>query len=290
MQLFFHDVGLKGANSDFPKTVFNSIDVGEIVEAAPIELRLSLQSELNNEFPTGLCNAWGVPHGASSVIRQLKKGDAVLLIKSTGGLEEIPALCLVKAFIREPMVGVSDLLWGSAHFPYVFFFQTEEIDLTWSQFKTDVQYQKNFRPSGNVYRVREDRFSQFGSASEYVKYLRNGNMPKVLEIDPKAEYAEGERKTREVSYFERNPKLVAEAKEIYGYVCQACGFDFQKAYGELGEGYIECHHQNPLSERDEPFDSTLDEVCVLCSNCHRMIHRTKPAMTLAKLIELIRAS
>ncbi len=38
MQLFFHDVGLKGANADFPKTVFGEVAVSDIVEHCPPHL------------------------------------------------------------------------------------------------------------------------------------------------------------------------------------------------------------------------------------------------------------
>jgi hypothetical protein len=30
--------------------------------------------------------------------------------------------------------------------------------------------------------------------------------------------------------------------------CQACGFNFADRYGEIGDGFIECHHTAPISE------------------------------------------
>ena len=101
-----------------------------------------------------------------------------------------------------------------------------------------------------------------------------------------AAYAEEKRRMRERSYFARNPKLVADAKAKYGYVCQVCGFDFEATYGPLGHEYIECHHLDPLSERpeaDEPHLTSLDEVAMVCSNCHRMIHRKRPALSIDEL-------
>ncbi|WP_237769905.1 hypothetical protein [Vibrio parahaemolyticus] len=98
MQLFFHDVGLKGANADFPKTVFGEVAVSDIVEHCPSHLQAEIEDKLLAEFPDGWCNVWGVPDGAKSVIRQLKVDDVMLLIKTTGGDGEMPALCHVKAF------------------------------------------------------------------------------------------------------------------------------------------------------------------------------------------------
>lgn len=87
---------------------------------------------------------------------------------------------------------------------------------------------------------------------------------------------------------ERSTAASKEAKRIHGYVCQACGFDFEEAYGELGNGYIEAHHLIPLATIPEgqsvPMDPEKD-FAVLCANCHRMVHRTKPP----KKIEELRA-
>ncbi len=75
---------------------------------------------------------------------------------------------------------------------------------------------------------------------------------------------------------ERNPALVKAAKSYHGAICQVCGFDFGKFYGELGKGYIEAHHLMPYSQQKEPKKlSPKKDMRVLCANCHRMIHREK---------------
>ena len=63
------------------------------------------------------------------------------------------------------------------------------------------------------------------------------------------EFSEGIRKQKETSFFARNTTLVKEAKRLHGYKCQACEFVFGDKYGEFGKDYIECHHENVLSER-----------------------------------------
>ncbi|WP_462153926.1 HNH endonuclease [Pseudoalteromonas piscicida] len=294
MQLFFHDVGLKGAQADFPKTIFGDIAISDIVESCPIHLKQEVEELLTKEFPDGWCNAWGVPEGAKSVIRQLSNDDVMLLIKTTGGDGDIPVLCHVKGFWKEPLLELSKFLWGSSHFPYVFFFKTQEIQLTWTQFKQDVQYMPNFRPSGNVYRVKSERLSEIGGVQNYLKKLSGykrvaHELYEIREVTPEQEYNEGERHIRETAYFKRNPQLVNDAKKAYGYTCQVCDFNFEEVYGaELGKEFIECHHKNPLSEKAGKFSSTLEDVCVVCSNCHRMLHRTKPAMKPERLRELFK--
>ena len=110
----------------------------------------------------------------------------------------------------------------------------------------------------------------------------------IIEKEIEHQYEEGARQLREASYFKRNTKLVIEAKNLYGYTCQACGFNFKDTYGELGENYIECHHKNPLSERNTELYSTISDIDVLCSNCHRMIHRKNPAMKMDELKSIMK--
>jgi len=103
MNLYFHDVGLKGATADFPKTVFGEVSIDDIAERLPPHLKDEVFTTLTKEFPNGFCNAWGVPSGAKSVIRNLECNDVMLLIKTTGGDGEMPALCHVKGFWREEL-------------------------------------------------------------------------------------------------------------------------------------------------------------------------------------------
>ena len=89
---------------------------------------------------------------------------------------------------------------------------------------------------------------------------------------------------------ERNTKLVkkkkkqaAEAGLLY---CQVCSFDFATAYGTLGEGYIECHHTSPIAEYEEEQTTKLEDLALVCANCHRMLHRKRPWLTMQELGEI----
>ena len=113
---------------------------------------------------------------------------------------------------------------------------------------------------------------------------------------PKAtDYQEGKRKLRETYFFVRNPKLAADAKRLRNHTCEVCAFNFRLYYGEHGQDYAECHHKNPLSERPEEMwtqevTTSLDDVAVLCANCHRMLHRQRPAMSVEALIMIRQAA
>ena len=70
-----------------------------------------------------------------------------------------------------------------------------------------------------------------------------------------------------------------------GYLaCEVCGFRFDEKYGTLGEYFIDCHHIEPIHLRSEIGSITkLTDLALLCSNCHRMIHKSSMLLTIADL-------
>ena len=89
---------------------------------------------------------------------------------------------------------------------------------------------------------------------------------------------EGTKKAVYTTTYERNPKVRRDfLKDKKHLQCEVCGFDFEKKYGALGAGFIEVHHKKPVSEGEHVTDLENDLV-MLCSNCHRMIHRGKDHM------------
>jgi 5-methylcytosine-specific restriction protein A len=55
----------------------------------------------------------------------------------------------------------------------------------------------------------------------------------------------------------------------------------------LGKGFAECHHNVPLAELEKEKTVKLSELSVVCSNCHRMIHRIRPWLTVSQLKDMI---
>lgn len=75
---------------------------------------------------------------------------------------------------------------------------------------------------------------------------------------------------------ERNSRLVKLVKQSKPSSCEICGIDFGVLYGDLGTGYIEAHHLRPVASL-KGTKAELDPVkdfAVLCSNCHRMVHKS----------------
>lgn len=110
--------------------------------------------------------------------------------------------------------------------------------------------------------------------------------------DDVADAPEGAVLTRTHRVRERNRKIVArkkaEALKANGNLsCEGCGFDFATTYGERGEGFIECHHTVPVSKLKRGQRTNLSDLALLCSNCHRIVHRRQPWLDLDALQALL---
>lgn len=92
---------------------------------------------------------------------------------------------------------------------------------------------------------------------------------------------------------ERNSKVIrlakeSRAKEFKVLTCDVCGFDFEKMYGEIGSMFIEAHHTIPVSELKEGDVTKLEDIALVCSNCHRMLHRRRPWLKIDEIKNLIK--
>jgi hypothetical protein len=106
------------------------------------------------------------------------------------------------------------------------------------------------------------------------------------------EIIEGRRLLKLHKIRERKPQLVSRKKKSVlaktgRLLCDACDFDFAETYGKLGDGFAECHHRLPLADYDEEAPTLLEDLAIVCSNCHRMLHRSRPMMTVEDLRALI---
>ena len=87
---------------------------------------------------------------------------------------------------------------------------------------------------------------------------------------------------------ERNNKINQKKKDLYflqnGKLdCEVCGFDFYERYGELGKGFIEAHHRVPLSEIDGETKTKLQDLALVCPNCHEMLHKAINTLSVLEL-------
>ena len=107
-----------------------------------------------------------------------------------------------------------------------------------------------------------------------------------------AEAEEGHILTRIHLFRERNRELVKKKKadtlkRTGSLSCEVCSFDFAKAYGVRGEGFAEVHHTKPLHTLQPGTKTKLEDLAVLCANCHRMVHAKKPWLEIIELKNML---
>jgi hypothetical protein len=298
MKLYYHHVGKKGAEEDFKKTVFARVPISLVESSIPDNepFKALLLSELNEKFPIGSFNCWGVPGGAASVIQNLSVGDAVLLVETAtvfGG--NIPALCFVKTFIRHELPQLSYALWGNSHFPYIFFFETEPLEFEWNEFISDLGYAPNFDPRGKFYSVADDKLAKLGGVRGYIEKIRQKQSGKPVPIYVAKEYLTASVKEESPHYqasaikeltlileesesttpvlTDENPKapvltqipprdaaFSAQIKLIYGERCAVCG---SNRHTRDGNPEVEGAHIYPKSLKGRDVTQNGISLCKL---------------------------
>ena len=87
-----------------------------------------------------------------------------------------------------------------------------------------------------------------------------------------------------VNIFERSAEAREQCVQHHGCACSVCRFDFGRAYGELGRGYIHVHHLTPLSAIGEQYAvDAVHDLRPVCPNCHAMLHRQEPPLSISDL-------
>ena len=123
----------------------------------------------------------------------------------------------------------------------------------------------------------------------------DGDVPKtssLVFVDVDMAATEGSSRLVEHLQRERNQQLVARKKSAVlaregKLVCECCGFDFKVFYGSVSGDFCEAHHRKPLSSKNGNRKTSLSDLAILCSNCHRVMHLTDPMMSVKELSNLV---
>ncbi len=169
----------------------------------------------------------------------------------------------------------------------------EELCLTeWNEFyknnpNLNIPVKTEFSQVDKVWLVQD--FHLFVHRQILDLYKSKNNKIKVSDlVEPTV--IEGDSVLAQHMRYERNSAFIKKIKERAisnnkMLNCQICGFSFFEKYGEIGEGFIEAHHKNPLSERDGKTKTKREDIALVCSNCHRMLHRGNPTFGIEELMQ-----
>lgn len=127
------------------------------------------------------------------------------------------------------------------------------------------------------------------AAVERIAATVTGNASVLPPEEDEGEAVEGRILFREHRVRERDPSLVRKRKvavlKAHGRLaCEVCDLDFGERYGVLGTGFIEAHHTVPLALGSVRV-TKAEDLALVCANCHRMIHRARPMLTVEQLRE-----
>ncbi len=112
----------------------------------------------------------------------------------------------------------------------------------------------------------------------------DATIPLAEELATPEKYPEGARFTVTINAYERNPKARKACIAHHGYLCATCGFDFAAVYGDWGKDFIHVHHIKPIGKIGKQYEiDPIKDLIPVCPNCHAMIHRMEPALTVTQL-------
>lgn len=99
------------------------------------------------------------------------------------------------------------------------------------------------------------------------------------------EAEEGKVFKAETNFRVRNRTLINIKKMQSPCICEVCGFSYEQHYGEIGRGYIIAHHLKLVATG--PTTTTLDDIALVCANCHAMIHSKNPPIPISDMRHIV---
>jgi 5-methylcytosine-specific restriction protein A len=108
------------------------------------------------------------------------------------------------------------------------------------------------------------------------------------DVDGDVTLPEGAVRQTSVTRYERNSAARTLCIEHHGVSCTVCDFNFEKVYGEVGQGFIEVHHLTPISQTRAAHNiNPIKDMYPICPNCHAMVHQKNPPFAIEEIKEMI---
>lgn len=160
------------------------------------------------------------------------------------------------------------------------------------------RYEELTRGMASLSKRQLDDISHFIQTEIYenenlIKEISLGTAKSTEDILEEFDIKEEKRLKNHIVYEGRiGSKEKRQLKNVLGYTCAACGKKMDDIYGYLGANYIELHHKIPYADLAENDTRMLNitDFCVLCPNCHRMIHKFKNADDIELLSKIVKAN
>lgn len=270
MQVLLQPAGNEYSERNFRNTVEKKIHISKFRNL----LSDREYQELYRVHPEKNYTVWGISGSKvnSGKWARIQPGDTVLFYNQ--GIFHTSAIVLYKIWNHD----LAMEFWGQDEngetWPHIYFIgHVKSIDIDWNILKSTLGYKPKFLMRGFL-------ILDLDKSQIVLERFLDDDIQRVEDrIGEESTSMTYKEKKQYVEHFQlegRNQSASKAAKRYHGLSCQACGFTYSDMYGELGEGYIEAHHIEPISEL--PIDHWVRndprrDFAVLCANCHRMIHR-----------------
>jgi hypothetical protein len=159
--------------------------------------------------------------------------------------------------------------------------------------EAEIEFQNSVVSGKGIMEAEIKTINEYGFNTVGIVMRKLNEVNRIGFTEDDESFPEGKLKLKQHLIRERNPVVIELAKERYlekhgKLICEACEFDFKERYGDIGEGYIEGHHTKPISEMAENEETRVEDIALVCANCHRMLHRKRPWLSITELKNLIK--
>jgi hypothetical protein len=134
-----------------------------------------------------------------------------------------------------------------------------------------------------------------GAEQHTVKPLKESEVKTIDQLATKRnrellrlEALEGERVKAEATFRSRNRGIILAKKAISDGSCEICEFRFENRYGILGKDCLVAHHLNPIGRRRKAIVTKMEDILLVCPNCHAVAHNEIPPVVPSKLTKMLR--
>lgn len=145
---------------------------------------------------------------------------------------------------------------------------------------------KKFKGPAYFKQINRTRFKLIYTPLNFITPVFTDNLYPES-IPNKHDYITGATNQILINAYERDTKARKECIDHYGMECSVCGLDFEKQYGQIGKGFIHVHHLKPLSTGEVYQLNPITDLIPVCPNCHSMLHRENPPITIERLKDVI---
>lgn len=127
---------------------------------------------------------------------------------------------------------------------------------------------------------------------EWFNFLTTQNIrcnPLLETTDMTITFIEGSATQVTQTRIERNRYARLECIKLFGYSCSVCSFNFEKFYGSIGYKFIHVHHLTQVSTIKLQYKvNPIQDLRPVCPNCHSMLHKQNPPLTIEELKDIIK--